>query len=43
MESEIKKLDKKEIADFRDLIEIFKDVFDNDEKTPGDDYLGGLP
>lgn len=36
---EIKKLDRNEILDFRALIEVFKDVFENDEPIPDDEYL----
>lgn len=39
---EIKKLDKNEIPDFRSLIEIFNDVFENDDAIPDDSYLGRL-
>jgi aminoglycoside 3-N-acetyltransferase I len=39
---EIKKLDKNEISDFRNLIEIFKDVFGNTGQIPGNDHLGRL-
>lgn len=38
----IKKLNKNEISDFRNLIEIFKDVFENDAQLPGNNYLRGL-
>lgn len=39
---EIKKLEPIDVADFSDLIEIFKDVFENDKDTPSSEYLGGL-
>lgn len=39
---EIKRLEKHEISDFRNLIEIFKDVFENDEQIPDNDLLGNL-
>ena len=39
---EIKKLEPLDVADFRDLIEIFKDVFENDKDVPTSEYLGGL-
>jgi aminoglycoside 3-N-acetyltransferase I len=36
---EIKKLDKNEISDFRTLIEIFKEVFENEEQIPDNEHL----
>jgi aminoglycoside 3-N-acetyltransferase I len=39
---EIKKLDENEISDFRNLIEIFKEVFENDEPIPDNKHLGRL-
>ncbi|MBE2256144.1 MAG: hypothetical protein IAE65_08085 [Ignavibacteria bacterium] len=39
---EIKKLETKDLPDFRNLIEIFKDVFDNDCEIPDDEYLKKL-
>lgn len=39
---EIKKLDKNEISDFRSLIEIFKDVFENEEQVSDDSHLESL-
>lgn len=39
---EIKKLEKKDLPDFRKLIEIFKDVFENDCEIPDDEYLKKL-
>lgn len=39
---EIKKLEPFDVADFSDLIEIFKDVFENDKDTPSSEYLGRL-
>ena len=39
---EIKKLTENGISDFRNLIEIFKDVFENDRSTPDDDHLNRL-
>lgn len=39
---EIKKLDKSEVSDFRNLIEIFKDVFENNEQIPDNEHLGML-
>ena len=38
---EIRKLHKNEISDFRDLIDIFKDVFESDT-IPGEDHLSSL-
>lgn len=42
MTQEIKKLDKTEILDFKSLIEIFKDVFENDEPIASDEHLSNL-
>lgn len=42
MNTEIKKLDKTEILDFKSLIEIFKDVFENDELIASDEHLSNL-
>lgn len=39
---EIKRLDRNETADFRNLIQIFKDVFENGAEIPGDEYLCAL-
>lgn len=39
---EIKKLTKNEISDFRNLIEIFTDVFENTERIPDNEYLSWL-
>lgn len=39
---EIKKLEKNETSEFRNLIEIFKDVFENDRHTPDNNYLSRL-
>lgn len=39
---EIKKLNQTEISDFRNLIEIFNDVFDNGTYTPDTKYLSRL-
>ncbi len=39
---EIKKLNNNEIADFLNLIEIFKDVFENEEQVPNNEHLGNL-
>jgi aminoglycoside 3-N-acetyltransferase I len=39
---EIKKLDKNEISEFRTLIEIFKDVFENKEQIPDNEHLFNL-
>jgi aminoglycoside 3-N-acetyltransferase I len=39
---EIKKLDIQEISEFQDLINIFKDVFDNDRPMPNSIYLRKL-
>jgi aminoglycoside 3-N-acetyltransferase I len=39
---EIKKLNYNEIPDFRNLIEIFNDVFENDIYTPETNYLSRL-
>jgi aminoglycoside 3-N-acetyltransferase I len=39
---EIKKLDKNEISDFRNLIEIFKEVFENEEQIPENKQLFNL-
>lgn len=39
---EIKKLEKKDLPDFRKLIEIFKDVFENDSEILDDEYLKKL-
>lgn len=39
---EIKKLDNKEISDFKNLIEIFKDVFENEEQITDNYHLGRL-
>lgn len=36
---EIKRLDRNNISDFRALIDIFKDVFENNAEIPGDEYL----
>ena len=39
---EIKKLNKNEFLDFRNLIEIFKEVFENNGPIPDNDHLGKL-
>lgn len=39
---EIKKLDKKDVSDFRSLIEIFKTVFENDEPIACEEQLSWL-
>lgn len=39
---EIKKLDKTEVSEFRDLVAIFKDVFENKEELPPAEHLGRL-
>jgi aminoglycoside 3-N-acetyltransferase I len=39
---EIRKLNKNEIPDFRNLIEIFNDVFEKDTYTPDTTYLSRL-
>lgn len=39
---EIKRLGKHDISDFRNLIEIFKDVFENEEQIPDNNRLGNL-
>jgi len=39
---EIKKLDKTEVSEFRDLVEIFKDVFENKQELPPSEHLGRL-
>jgi aminoglycoside 3-N-acetyltransferase I len=39
---EIKKLDLKETSDFRTLIEIFKEVFENKDEVPNDQHLSTL-
>ncbi|MFN9302526.1 MAG: GNAT family N-acetyltransferase [Candidatus Kapaibacterium sp.] len=39
---QIKKLEKSEISDFKALIEIFKEVFENDEKILEREQLGDL-
>jgi aminoglycoside 3-N-acetyltransferase I len=39
---EIKKLEKNKTSEFRNLIEIFKDVFENDRQTLDIDYLSRL-
>jgi aminoglycoside 3-N-acetyltransferase I len=39
---QIKKLEKSEISDFKALIEIFKEVFENDEKILESEQLGDL-
>src|SRR5690606_37846700 len=39
---EIKRLDKNEISDFRNLIEIFKYVIENAAQLPSNNYLIGL-
>jgi aminoglycoside 3-N-acetyltransferase I len=39
---QIKKLEKSEISDFKALIEIFKEVFENDEKILDREQLGDL-
>lgn len=38
----IKKLDHNEVPDFRNLVEIFKAVFENEEQIPGNEHLGRL-
>lgn len=38
----IKKLDKNEVSDFNNLIEIFKEVFENDEQIAGGEQLSKL-
>ncbi len=38
----IKKLDHNEVSDFRNLVEIFKAVFENEEQIPGNEHLGRL-
>jgi aminoglycoside 3-N-acetyltransferase I len=42
MKPDIKKLNHDEVSDFSDLIDIFKEVFENDEPTPGDEHLSKL-
>ncbi len=39
---EVKKLSKNAISDFRDLIRIFKLVFENEEQIPSNEHLGKL-
>jgi aminoglycoside 3-N-acetyltransferase I len=39
---EIKKLEINETSEFRNLIEIFKEVFENDGRTPDNNYLSRL-
>jgi aminoglycoside 3-N-acetyltransferase I len=39
---EIKKLNSNGLADFKSLIEIFKEVFENDEPIANDEQLGKL-
>lgn len=39
---EIKRLQQKETADFKNLISIFKEVFDNGNEIPNDQHLGQL-
>lgn len=39
---EIKRLDRNETTDFRNLIGIFRDVFENNAEIPGDEYLCAL-
>lgn len=36
---EIKKLNQNAISDFKDLIKIFKDVFENERELPNNDHL----
>lgn len=38
----IKQLNTTDIEDFKNLIEIFREVFENKDKTPDNDYLGRL-
>lgn len=42
MQVEIKKLDSECLAEFESLIEIFKEVFENDEPAAGDEQLKKL-
>jgi aminoglycoside 3-N-acetyltransferase I len=39
---EIKKLNSYSLANFKSLIEIFKNVFENDEPIANDEHLGKL-
>lgn len=39
---EIKKLNSDSLTDFKSLIEIFKEVFENDEPIANDEHLGKL-
>lgn len=39
---EIKKLDSNDVANFKNLVEIFKDVFENDEEIASPDQLKKL-
>lgn len=39
---DIKKLEKTDISDFRELIEIFKIVFENEEQIPDNKYLSKI-
>jgi aminoglycoside 3-N-acetyltransferase I len=39
---EIHKLHEREVSDFRDLVEIFKEVFENDEPVSDDEHLSKL-
>ncbi len=38
----VKKLNHNEVSDFRDLIEIFKDVFENDQPIASNTHLSSL-
>jgi aminoglycoside 3-N-acetyltransferase I len=42
MEMEIKKLNSNSLTNFKSLIEIFKEVFENDEPIADDEQLGKL-
>ena len=39
---EIKKLNHNEVSDFKSLVEIFKNVFENEEQITDNEYLGKL-
>lgn len=39
---EIIKLNHGEVSDFRNLVEIFNTVFENEEEVPGNEHLGTL-
>ncbi len=39
---EIKKLNHKEVSEFRNLVEIFKEVFETEEPIPGNEHLSKL-